>query len=161
MTPKELFVSKYWPVAAMAAKAFKIENPAVILAQAAHESAWGTSYSAKTRKNFFGITAYGTPNKFWDGSKSASKTNPQLQFRIYKTDLDSFMDYARLLTSKYSNAAKKSADVNAFAKTMANSSYISESAGDDRGVYEKALISYSSFIVNTLKKNLDSIPAPK
>jgi peptidoglycan hydrolase FlgJ len=161
MNKKELFVSKYWPIAMRAAKAFKIENPAVILAQAAHESDWGTSHGATVRKNFFGITASGGPNTYWDGSKSQSKTNPKLLFRIYKTDVDSFMDYARLLTSKYGSAAKKSQDIHAFAKAIANSSYISESAGDNRAVYEKSLISNSAFILDTLKKNLSQIQAPR
>jgi len=55
---KETFVSTYYPLAKAAGDAFGL-NPEVIMAQAAIESAWGSSYGARVRKNFFGITASG------------------------------------------------------------------------------------------------------
>jgi len=48
---KEEFVKTYYPLAEKAGKKYKI-NPTVILAQAAHESGWGSSYAARVRKNF-------------------------------------------------------------------------------------------------------------
>ena len=90
---KEEFVKTYYSLAEKAGKKYNL-NPTVILAQAAHESGWGGSYAARVRKNFFGIIAAGSPNEYWDGSKSPSQTNPHLVFRIYKTAQDSFMDFA-------------------------------------------------------------------
>ena len=53
---KEIFVKTHYPFAEIAGKKYNI-NPTVILAQAAHESGWGSSYAARVRKNFFGIIA--------------------------------------------------------------------------------------------------------
>jgi peptidoglycan hydrolase FlgJ len=147
---KEEFVKKYLPLAEKAGKRYNL-NPTVILAQAAHESGWGSSYGARVRKNFFGITGYGSPNEFWDGAKSASKTNPHLEFRIYKTELDSFMDFGRLISSKYKSAASVSSDSTQYAKAIAYSPYISEKNGDNRPAYEKAVINNSSFIDSQLQ----------
>ena len=69
---KETFVTTYLPLAQKAGVRFGM-NPAVILAQAAIESGWGSSYGARVRKNFFGITAAGSPNEFWDGSFSVGQ----------------------------------------------------------------------------------------
>lgn len=151
---KEQFVKIYYPLAATAGKKYNL-NPTVILAQAAHESGWGGSYAARIRKNFFGITAYGSTNEYWDGSKSASQTNPKLIFRIYKTEMDSFMDFARLITSKYKTAASVSKDSTKYAKAIAYSPYISEQNGDNRPVYQKAITDNSSYIdgmMDELKK---------
>ena len=142
---KELFVKTYYALAEIAGKKYTI-NPTVILAQAAHESGWGGSYAARVRKNFFGITAYGSKNEYWDGSKSASQTNPQLVFRIYKTEQDSFYDFARLISMKYKSAASVSNDSTQYAKAIAYSPYISEKNGDNRPAYQKAVISNSNYI---------------
>ena len=58
---KEEFVKAYYAIAEKAGKKYNL-NPTVILAQAAHESAWGGSYAARVRKNFFGIIAAGSPH---------------------------------------------------------------------------------------------------
>jgi peptidoglycan hydrolase FlgJ len=153
---KTNFVNQYYAHAKAAGVAFGID-PKVILAQGAHESAWGESYAAKVRKNFFGILATGAPNIYWDGAKSASKTNPRLVFRIYKTELDSFMDFARLISSKYKSAAAVSSDTLQYAKAIAYSPYISETNGDNRPAYQKAIITNAQFIdkvLPDLKKKL-------
>lgn len=142
---KEEFVKNHYSLAEKAGKKYNL-NPTVILAQAAHESAWGSSYAARVRKNFFGIIAAGSPNEYWDGSKSPSQTNPHLVFRIYKTALDSFMDFARLISSKYKTAASVSSDSTQYAKAIAYSPYISEQNGDNRPAYQKAVISNSNYI---------------
>lgn len=142
---KEEFVKTYYPLAELAGKKYNL-NPTVILAQAAHESGWGGSYAARVRKNFFGILAAGKPNEYWDGSKSPSKTNPHLVFRIYKTAQDSFMDFARLISKNYKSAAAVSSDSTQYAKAIAYSPYISEKNGDNRPAYQKAVISNSNYI---------------
>lgn len=142
---KEEFVKTYYSLAESAGKKFNL-NPTVILAQGAHESGWGSSYAARIRKNFFGILAAGSPNVYWDGSKSASQTNPNLVFRIYKTEQDSFMDFARLISMNYKSAAAVSNDSTQYAKAIAYSPYISEQNGDNRPLYQSAIISNSSYI---------------
>lgn len=142
---KEEFTKTYYAAAETAGKKYNL-NPTVILAQAAHESAWGSSYASKTRKNFFGILAAGSPNEYWDGTKSASKTNPNLVFRIYKSAEDSFMDFARLISKNYKTAASVSSDSTKYAKAIAYSPYISEKNGDNRPAYQKAVISNSKYI---------------
>ena len=106
----------------------------------------GGSYSARIRKNFFGIIATKTTNPFWDGAKSPSSTNPNLIFRIYKTELDSFMDFARLISTKYKSASMVSQDSSQYAKAIAYSPYISEQNGDNRPVYQKAIMNNSKYI---------------
>lgn len=155
MTKKE-FVKVYYSLAEKAGRKYNL-NPTVILAQAANESGWGGSYGARVRKNFFGITAYGSTNEYWNGAKSASQTNPNLIFRIYKTELDSFMDFARLISSKYKSAALVSKDSTQYAKAIAYSPYISEQNGDNRPAYQKAITDNSSYIDSMtveLKKKL-------
>jgi peptidoglycan hydrolase FlgJ len=142
---KEEFITIFYPLAKHAGDKFGID-PKVILAQGAHESAWGTSYAAMKRKNYFGILAAGSPNEFWNGEKSPSKTNPHLVFRIYKTQQDSFMDFARLIASKYKKAAVVSSDTAKYAKAIAYSPYISEANGDNRPQYEAAIIRNVAFI---------------
>ncbi len=80
---KEEFVTKYYPMAVIAGESFSL-LPEIILAQAAIESGWGKSYGARVRKNFFGITAAGSPNAYWDGSYSVSQNQYQLKFESIK-----------------------------------------------------------------------------
>lgn len=140
---KQDFATKFYPLAKIAGDRFGL-NPVVILAQAAHESGWGSSYGATNRKNFFGIIAAGSPNEFWDGAKSKSSVSG-LWFRVYKTEQDSFNDFARLISSKYKEAAKLSFDPPAYAKAIAYSPYIDEKNGDNRPLYEKAVRDNSEF----------------
>jgi len=142
---KKQFVTQYYPLAAAAGEKYNL-NPTVILAQAAHESGWGGSYMARVRRNFFGITAGGHPNQYWDGEKQASQVNPKLIFRIYKTEQDSFMDFARLISMNYKTAAAVSNDSTKYAKAIAYSPYISEQNGDNRQLYEKTVIANSKYI---------------
>lgn len=150
MDKKAAFVQKYYDIAQQAGAKYKI-NPTVILAQAAHESGWGTSHLAVSCHNFFGITAYGSNNEYWSGEKIANPKIPTLVFRIYKTDLDGFMDFAKLISGKYKAAAAVSSDSTQYAKAIAYSPYIAEKNGDNRPLYEKAIISNSSFIQTQLQ----------
>lgn len=142
---KKQFVTQFYPLAVEAGKKYNL-NPTVILAQAAHESGWGGSFLARIKHNFFGITAGGHPNEYWNGEKQPSQKNPKLVFRVYKTDQDSFMDFARLISINYKTAASVSNDSTQYAKAIAYSPYISEQNGDNRPLYQKAVISNSNYI---------------
>lgn len=150
MTKKEKFVSDNWLAALAVEKEFGM-NPIVMLAQAAHESAWGNSYGAKNRYNFFGITAAGSPNRYWDGQKSKS-TASGLWFRIYDNAQKSFLDFSRLIKAKYTSAFAQSYNIDSYATAIAQSSYISESNGDNRTVYRKSILQNATFIQDTVKK---------
>lgn len=148
---KETFTTTYYPLAQKAGARFGL-NPEVILAQAAVESGWGSSYGARVRKNFFGITAAGSPNEFWDGSYSVGKNSYALKFRVYRTEQDSFYDFARLISSKYKSALAVSQDSTAYARAIAYSPYIAEANGDNRESYRKAIISSAKGIAEVIKK---------
>jgi len=136
------FVKKCYPLAVAAGTKYNL-NPLVILAQLSLESDWGRSYSARIRKNFAGITATknSKPNAYWSGKSSPSTTNPQLTFRIYDTPQDSFMDFARLISSNYKSAAGSSYNIEEYARRISISPYIAESNGDDREAYRRGVIS--------------------
>ncbi len=148
---KEQYVDTYYPLAKAAGDAFGL-NPEVILAQAAIESAWGSSYGARVRRNFFGITAAGSPNPYWDGSYSISKNQYQLKFRVYKTAQDSFFDFARLITTKYKEATSVSSDTTKYAQAIAYSPYIHEGNGDNREGYRKGILYAARSIDELIKK---------
>ena len=153
---KQQFVQTYYPLAKNAGLKFKI-NPTVILAQAALESQWGNSYSAKYRHNFFGITAGKTGiNEYWDGQSSVS-TSSNISFRIYNTSQDSFFDFARLISTNYPFAASVSNDSTQYAHAIANSPYIFEGNGDNRPAYEKNIISNSAYIDPLIKNQKGGI----
>ena len=160
---KETFVTTYLPLAQTAGERFGM-NPAVILAQAAIESGWGSSYGARVRKNFFGITAAGSPNEFWDGSYTIANNQYRLKFRVYRTAQDSFYDFARLISSRYKSAHAVSNDSAAYAQAIAYSPYISENNGDNRENYRKGIISTFNSISTIIKKkdlNLSNPPEDK
>lgn len=140
MDKKEAFLRKYAAAAVAAGKRFKL-NPVVILAQAAHESGWGTSYSAQHRHNLFGIMAAGSPNEFWHGLTDAAKAPPPRLFRVYDTDTNSLLDFARLISTKpaYAPAYGVSYAPDLYAKAIAASPYISEANGDNRAQYAQAV----------------------
>lgn len=148
---KETFTTTYYPMAQKAGARFGL-NPEVILAQAAVESGWGSSYGARVRKNFFGITAAGAPNEFWDGSFSVGQNKYALKFRVYQSAQDSFYDFARLISSKYKSALAVSHDTTAYAKAISQSAYIAEANGDNREGYRKAIVASAASIADVIKK---------
>jgi flagellar protein FlgJ len=151
MTKEELYVTKYYPLAVAAGEMFQL-NPLVILAQGAFESGWGTSTLAKTYNNFFGITAAGSPNAFWDGKSYQATNQYRLKFRVYNNPDDSFRDFARLIAAKYKAAHAVNQDYKAYAQKIAYSPYISESNGDNRENYRKGIIRLYETIENVAKK---------
>ncbi|MDR1880778.1 MAG: glucosaminidase domain-containing protein [Tannerellaceae bacterium] len=144
MKKKSLFIDAYLSLALLAEDRFRI-NPAVILAQSAIESGWGTSVLAVKHNNFFGITGYGKRNEWWDG-KTVELGKHSLKFRVYRSAADSFMDYASLIRNSYTRAACVSYDPKAFAEAIAYSPYISEVNGDDRESYKRLLTDISHYV---------------
>lgn len=136
---KQNYIKQYLPLAQKAGEQFGM-SPIIILAQSAIETGWGESSLAREYNNFFGITAYGRPNPFWDGGRtdlSATGSRPALWFRRYLTAEDSFLDFARLIHSAY-------------AKEIAYSKYISEVNGDNRAAYQRMLVSICKSIEQLL-----------
>jgi flagellar protein FlgJ len=151
MSKEETYVSNYFREAQTAAREFKMD-PMVILAQGAYETGWGTSTLARKYNNFFGITAAGKPNAFWDGAFYQAQNQYKLKFRIYKSPLDSFRDFARLISSAYKPAHAVASDYKAYAHQIAYSRYISESNGDNRENYKKGIITLYEKIRDIAKK---------
>lgn len=144
------YVKKYYGIAELVGKEFGI-NPVVILAQAAIESGWGTSTLAHQYNNFFGMTAYGAVNNYWKGGKYVSKSSG-LPFRTYATAADGFRDFARVITTKYSAAAKASPSVTEYARIISASPYINEKNGDNRAKYKELIIRNAVAITMIAKK---------
>lgn len=148
------YVINYYGIAEKVGKAFGI-NPLVILAQGAIESGWGTSNLSKNHNNFFGITAYGSPNAYWKGGKYTS-TSSGLAFRTYETVADSFSDFARLLGARYKEAAKASHSVAEYARLISISPYINEKNGDNRAKYQELIIQNAN-VISLLAKKYQSL----
>jgi len=142
------FVTRFHTEAVEAGKLFRI-HPPVMLAQAALESGWGESTLARVHCNLFGILACGTPNDYWHGCGVQLRTDG-LKFRKYADTRHSFLDYARLIRSCYPIAANVSEYPEAFAKEIAYSRYISESNGDNREAYRKAIGCISNLIAKII-----------
>lgn len=144
------YVKAYYGIAEKVGKEFGI-NPVVILAQAAIESGWGTSLLAKQYHNFFGVTAYGQTNPYWTGGKYVSKSSG-LPFRTYKDAADGFRDFARLISTRYTQAAKASSSVTDYARLISSSPYINEKNGDNRAKYKELIIRNAVAIMMIAKK---------
>jgi peptidoglycan hydrolase FlgJ len=148
------FVLNFYQAAVKVGKKFGL-HPLIILAQASVESGWGTSLLAKLNNNFFGVTAFGKPNQYWNGEFRVSKASG-LKFRSYKTVEDGFSDFARIITSYYKEAAKVSHNVNEYAQKIAYSPYISEKNGDNRVKYKALIIQSAATISEIAKKKARS-----
>jgi flagellar protein FlgJ len=160
MTKEETYVTANYEYARQAGELFNM-NPLVILAQGAMETGWGTSTLARQHNNYFGITAAGKPNAFWDGRFYQAQNKYRLKFRVYGTPQDSFKDFARLISSAYKPAHAVSADYRAYAQQIAYSPYISETNGDNREHYRTGIISLYERIEDIAKKKgLQSPPSP-
>ena len=149
------FVLKYYDLAVKIGKQFGI-NPVIILAQAAIESGWGTSPLARLHNNFFGITGYGANNEYWKGTKYLSKSSG-IAFRVYNTVGSGFADFARLLVTKYPQAAKASESITGYAALISSSPYINEKAGDNRAKYKELIIRNAAAIITISKKKYLSL----
>lgn len=128
------FINTYYPFAISSGSHYHLD-PVFILAQAAVESGWGTSRNAQTpNNNFFGMTA----THSWKGRSRLAGTG--LRFRCYDHPQQSFDDFARLITTRYKEAAAAK-NLEEYAHRIAYSPYISESNGDNRPQYEHNILS--------------------
>ena len=107
MERNEAFVRKFWPLAADVGLRYGV-HPATILAVGAQESLCGTSFSARTRRNYFGL---GGPGRW-------------LRF---ESDAACFEYFGQLLARRYEAAVLVSADPVAFAQRMSRTNYVAES----------------------------------
>lgn len=133
------FLTSFHLPAVRAGEAFSI-NPAMILAQAAIESGWGGSVLAARYHNFFGLTAYGRKNDYWDGD-AVMLGGGNLLFRVYADASSGFLDYARLIREAYPAAADMSYRPAAFAREIAYCKCLSEVDGDNRETYRHSVVS--------------------
>ncbi|MDO7886837.1 glucosaminidase domain-containing protein [Hymenobacter cheonanensis] len=101
---------KFWPLAADIGMRYGI-NPGTILAVGAQESGCGTSYSARNRRNYFGLR----------GAKG---------WKVFATDAECFEFFGQLLARRYEAAALVSGNIAAFTKRMAATRYVSGSASE-------------------------------
>lgn len=143
----ELFVKLYKGHALEVEKKSGI-SAKFIMAQAAHESAWGKSVK---HNNFFGIKA----GKNWKGERALISTTEILKtpdakfpviervvklkegkykyickdwFRVYKTPKDSFADHARFFSEnkRYREALKVKSNPLRFAEEVAKAGYATD-----------------------------------
>lgn len=147
------FVMRYYETAVRVGKVFGV-HPLIILAQGSVESGWGTSKFAQENNNFFGITAFGSPNKYWHGEKRVS-TSSGLAFRSYRTVEDGFSDYARIITTYYKDAAKVSNNISEYAQRIAYSKYLNANDAN-RAKYKALIIASAETILSIAKKKFQS-----
>jgi len=143
---KQSFTSKYLPAARLAGELYGL-NPVVILAQSAIETGWGESTLATRYNNFFGLTGYGVTNAYWHGGKTDPDKSDGLLFRRYDRPENSFLDFGRLISTVYKQAAAVSHYPRAYAREIAYSRYISEVNGDNRETYCRMLESIAQSLV--------------
>lgn len=115
-------------------KAFGLPYEALI-AQSAHESAWGQSGLTRNANNFFGVKA----GDDWDGLTYSADTWEEIdgrrvevqgeQWRAYATPLDAFVDYAYLITEldRYSAALNYPSDPYAYIEAVWQGGFATDS----------------------------------
>ncbi len=151
------YVKAHYSDAVKAGNIFNLE-PFALLAHAALESGYGTSYQARHKNAYFGVTAGNKPaNKYWGGTTYTSPVS-HLTFRVYDSSLDSFLDAAQLISSHYLKSPLIGGDAVAYFTTIANSKYISEANGDNRQDYLNNCLSAVTACTQSAKsQNLISI----
>lgn len=123
MTAQEEFLQFALPLAEATFRDSHVPVP-VALAQAAHETGWGTSYLALTNNNYFGIKCAGLPEP----------TACAGGYRAYETPEASFVDYGRFLRSnpRYAEAFNHLDEPLAFLREIAKAGY-----AEDSGYFDK------------------------
>ncbi len=129
------FVKQVWGYAQQAAAELGV-SAKVLVAQAAHESAWGRSMprlsDGRSSFNLFGIKAHGG----WTGPVAASRTHEYIHgrrvnlsdgFRAYGSYGESFMDYVAFLrrNGRYAQALKQTDDA-AFMRELQRAGYATD-----------------------------------
>lgn len=111
------FIDQFEDVARSAAKISGV-SPLLILAQAALETGWGRSTAAaadgSSSHNLFGIKA----GSGWSGTTARSQTHEYVDgqqvtvsqpFRVYASDVDAFVDHAKLIAGNPRYASVRNA----------------------------------------------------
>lgn len=130
------FVRSIYPAAKKAGRSLNVD-PKVLVAQAAHETAWGRRVpklgNGKSSHNLFGMKA--------SSRKNAQKTVVRTQeykngkmirikagFRIYQSYEESFQDYVRVLqnSTRYRHALQQSKQPKAFLNGLQKAGYASD-----------------------------------
>ncbi len=130
------FVRRMWPHAQEAARRLGVA-PEVLIAQAAHETAWGKSVprfsDGRTSHNLFGIKA----NRGWDGERVVNSTFEFVVgvavrlldgFRAYPSYADSFNDYVRFLqvNPRYKETLNSVGDGGAYLRALQQAGYATD-----------------------------------
>ena len=130
------FVRRMWPHAQEAARRLGVA-PEVLIAQAAHETAWGRSVprfaDGRTSHNLFGIKA----SRGWDGERVVNSTFEFVNgvavrqmdgFRAYPSYADSFNDYVRFLqvNPRYKAALGSVQDGSAYLRELQRAGYATD-----------------------------------
>lgn len=130
------FVRRMWSHAQEAAQQLGV-SPEVLVAQAAHETAWGKSVprfaDGRSSHNLFGIKA----NRGWDGERVVNSTLefvngvPVRQrdgFRAYASYRESFNDYANFIkvNPRYREALTKVSDGFAYLRAIQQAGYATD-----------------------------------
>ena len=110
MSAQETFCLKFWPLAADVGMRYGL-NPATILAVGAQESALGTSFSARTRRNYFGLR----------GAKD---------WKVFTSEAECFEYFGQMMARRYEAAALVSGNITAFVQRMALTKYVAGSAAE-------------------------------
>ena len=130
------FVRTLWPQAVHAARAVGV-SPAVLLAQAAHETGWGQSIAqmpdGTSSYNLFGIKA----DASWSGPSATVPTFEYVDgvakrgsaaFRVYGSYAQSISDYVQFLKDnpRYTQALKSANDPAAFVDALQKAGYATD-----------------------------------
>lgn len=130
------FVRRMWPHAQDAARQLGV-TPEVLIAQAAHETAWGKSVprfaDGRSSYNLFGIKA----NRGWQGERVVNSTlefvngSPVRQrdgFRAYRSYSESFNDYVNFIqvNPRYQEALTKVQDGAAYLRALQQAGYATD-----------------------------------
>ena len=130
------FVRRMWPHAQEAARRLGVA-PEVLIAQAAHETAWGKSVprfaDGRSSHNLFGIKA----NRGWEGERVVNSTLEFVDgvpirqrdgFRAYPSYADSFNDYVKFLqvNPRYSEALDSVQDGPAYLRALQRAGYATD-----------------------------------
>jgi len=116
-------------------------SPHLMLAHAALESGWGkkpiVDAHGNNSHNLFGIKA----GRGWEGKTTDITTTEYVdgvaqkrveRFRVYDSYAEAFADYARLLSSRYGDAAQAGADAKVFGKELQAGGYATDPAYADK-----------------------------
>ena len=132
------FVRRMWPHAQEAARRLGVA-PEVLIAQAAHETAWGRSVprfaDGRTSHNLFGIKA----SRGWEGERVVNSTFEFVNgvavrlkdgFRAYPSYADSFNDYVRFLqvNPRYGQALDSVGDGFSYLRELQRAGYATDPA---------------------------------